>query len=103
MTLFVLGNEDVVLGFQFIGLKGIIADNKDDALKEFNNILNGIYGEIGVLIITEKISVLIEEEILKWQLSGNYPLLVEIPDLDGHLEGKKSLLQSIREAIGLPV
>lgn len=103
MDFFVLGNEDVILGFQFIGIKGKIIDTHEEALTEFNKVINEEYGQIGVLIITQKVSVMIEDKVMDWQVSGNYPLIVEIPDLDGHLEGKKSLIESIREAVGLHV
>jgi V/A-type H+-transporting ATPase subunit F len=46
---------------------------------------------------------LIEDEVLEWQKGGQYPLIVEIPGLHGHLEGKKSLTDAIREAIGIHV
>ena len=103
MTFFVLGDEDVILGFQFIGISGKIIEDSKDALQEFNNTVNGSYGNIGVLLITEKISSMIEETLMNWQLSGNYPLIVEIPDLEGHLINKKTMLDSIREAIGIQV
>ena len=103
MIFFVLGDEDVILGFQFVGIHGKIIDTNDDALQEFKNVTTGVYGEIGVLIITEKVGSMIEEELMDWQLSGNYPLIVELPDLEGHMEGKKTMLESIREAVGLHV
>ena len=103
MTFFVLGDEDVILGFQFIGIKGKIIETTDEARQEFANVTNGEYGEIGVLMITEKIASMIEDPLMDWQLSGNYPLIVELPDLEGHMEGKKSMLDSIREAVGLHV
>ena len=103
MTFFVLGDEDVILGFQFIGIKGKIIESSEDALLEFNNVINGNLGEIGVLLITEKVASMIEEKLMDWQISGNYPLIVEIPDLEGHLAGKKTMLESIREAIGIQV
>lgn len=103
MTFFVLGDEDVILGFQFVGIKGKIIENNEDATLEFDNAINGSYGNIGVLLITEKVSSMIEEKLMNWQLSGNYPLIVEIPDMEGHLEGKKTMLDSIREAIGIQV
>jgi len=103
MNFFVLGDEDVILGFRFAGIDGKIATDTQDILTEFNNIINGVYGDIGVLLITEKTGILIEDKIMEWQISGEYPLIVEIPDLDGHIEGKKTMLESIREAIGLHV
>jgi len=103
MDFFVLGDEDVVLSFKFIGIQGKMVETKDDLIDEFNRILNGDYGVIAVLIITEKLSILIEEKIMEHQLSGEYPLIVEIPDMEGHIEGKKSMLDLIKKAIGLSV
>ncbi len=103
MDFFVLGDEDVVLSFKFIGIQGKTIETRDDLIDEFNKIINGDYGEIAVLIITEKLSLLIEEKIMEHQISGEYPLIVEIPDMEGHLEGKKSMLELIRKAIGLSV
>lgn len=103
MTFFVIGDEDVVLGFKFIGINGAVADTEEEVINEFNRVINDEYGNIGILIISEKASSLIDEKIMEWQLSGKYPLIVEIPDMDGHIEGKKSLLDSIKKAIGLSV
>ncbi|MCG8572076.1 MAG: V-type ATP synthase subunit F [Spirochaetes bacterium] len=103
MTFYVLGDEDVVIGFQFAGIHGKVIEDQQEALTEFENCIHGSYGDLGVLLITEKIAILLEEEITHWQLTGGFPLIVEIPDLDGHMEEKKTLLQLIREAIGLSV
>lgn len=103
MNFFVLGDEDVVLAFNFVGIKGKTIISETDLIDEFNRVLNGDYGDIGVLIITEKLSLLIEEKIINHQLSGEYPLIVEIPDMEGHIEERKSMLELIRKAIGLSV
>ena len=103
MTFYVLGDEDVVTGFGFASISGCIVETREEALKEFRKATGRELGEIGVLLITEKVSILIENEMMEWQLSGQFPLIVEIPDLDGHLEEKKSMLEAIREAIGLSV
>jgi V/A-type H+-transporting ATPase subunit F len=41
--------------------------------------------------------------MVNWQLSGRYPLLVEIPGIGGRLEGRKTLVDAIREAIGIHI
>ena len=46
---------------------------------------------------------MIEEEINEWQMQGKFPLIVEIPGLQGKISGKKSLTDSIREAVGIHV
>jgi V/A-type H+-transporting ATPase subunit F len=60
-------------------------------------------GGCHVLIITEETAVWIGDYLIDWQLSGHYPLIVEIPGISGRLEGRKSLVDSIREAIGIHV
>ena len=56
-----------------------------------------------VLILSEDVSAMLEQEVLAWQKSAQFPLIVEIPPLNGHLQGKKSLTDSIREAVGISV
>jgi V/A-type H+-transporting ATPase subunit F len=56
-----------------------------------------------ILILTEDVSAMIEDEVLAWQKGSQYPLIVEIPGIHGHLEGKKSLTDAIREAVGISV
>ncbi|HNZ26199.1 MAG TPA: V-type ATP synthase subunit F [Spirochaetota bacterium] len=103
MTFFVMGSEDVTLGFKFVGIEGVIVESDEEINAEFDNVINKRYGEIGILLLTDRVSSRIEEKIMEWQLSGEYPLIVEIPDIEGRMEGKTTLLESIRKAIGLSV
>jgi V/A-type H+-transporting ATPase subunit F len=43
------------------------------------------------------------DTLVQWQLADRYPLVVEIPGLLGRLPGRKTLVESIREAIGVHV
>ena len=38
-----------------------------------------------------------------WQFGGAYPLVVEVPGIEGHLENRRSLVDAIREAVGVHV
>jgi len=98
---FVIGGEEIVIGFSFVGVRGVVVNNREEALEEFEKAVNS--GVILVLIITEGVSMLIEDKVSEWQLKGSYPLLVEIPGITGHIEGRKTLLDSIKEAIGISV
>ena len=53
--------------------------------------------------MTEDVSAWLEDEISDWQMKGNYPLIVEVPGLHGHLEGRKSLTDRIRESVGINI
>ena len=101
MAFYVLAEEELVLGFAFAGIKGTPVYTRAEALAAFENIIK--LPDVQVLVITEEVSVMISEQITAWQMSGKYPLIVEIPGLAGHLENRKTLVQSIREAIGISV
>ena len=105
MKFFIIGERELVLAFKLTGIEGAVAETRSEVLDAFNRvtgkggIANVPSGEIPrVLILTEQAA-----SQIAWQKTGNFPLIVEIPGLNGHLEGKKSLSDSIREAIGVQV
>ncbi len=107
MEFFVLGEEEIVIGFRFVGIPGEAITTAEDALAAFRRAtgqdVEGVQPRCRVLILTENVSSMIEEDVVAWQYSGRYPLVVEIPGLEGHLRGRKTLVDSIREAIGIQV
>lgn len=110
MEYFVIAEREIILGFKLVGVDGIVALNREEALSAFRRV-TGLGGTESVpaserpkiLILTEDVSAMIENEVLAWQKSSQYPLIVEIPGIHGHLEGKKSLTDAIREAVGISV
>ena len=100
MTFFVLGNEDVVLGFRYIGIKGEIIEDQQSACDKFIELTQNPHN-IGIIILTEQVSAYLGEILIDWQHLAKYPLIVEIPDMSGHLPEHKTLLDSIREAVGV--
>lgn len=111
MQYFVIGERELVLAFGLVGVKGAVAVNPQEALEAFNRAtgktssteLKVAEERIKILILTEGVSMMLEDEVIQWQKSGQYPLIVEIPGINGHLEGKKTLTDSIKEAIGISV
>jgi hypothetical protein len=53
--------------------------------------------------MTEETADWLGKLLIDWQLEGRYPLIAEIPGIMGRLAGRKTLVDSIREAIGLHV
>lgn len=111
MDYFIIGERELVLAFGLVGVKGAAVSSRDEALESFNKV-TGQSEELSaqvstdiprVLILTENVSVMLEEEITDWQLKEKFPLIVEIPPLEGKVKGKKSLSDSIREAVGISV
>jgi V/A-type H+-transporting ATPase subunit F len=110
---FFIGDPELVNAFHFVGIDGVWAPGPDDALRAFRKITEGWDETAGtvlpnvetcrVLIITEEVADWLGDTLVRWQLSGLYPLVVEVPGPLGHLEGRKTLVDSIREAIGIHV
>lgn len=113
MSYYIIGERELVIGFSLVGVEGCTANSREEALVAFNKVTgrgniragNAPSSEVRakILIITEQVAEFLSEEIKDWQMKGDYPLVVEIPCLQGKMAGKKSLTDSIREAVGLHV
>jgi V/A-type H+-transporting ATPase subunit F len=110
---FFIGDEELVTAFRFVGISGEAVADAPHARSVFLKITQGWDETAGtvlpnsescrVLIMTEETADWLGDELTRWQLSGRYPLVVEIPGTLGRLEGRKTLVDSIREAIGIRV
>lgn len=110
MEYFVIGEREIVLGFMLVGVEGQIANNRRDALEAFSKMTGlsstnapAIKDKPKILILTEDVSDMLSKEVMNWQMTGKTPLIVEVPGLQGHIEGRKTLTDSIREAVGIQV
>jgi V/A-type H+-transporting ATPase subunit F len=109
---FVVAEDEVVLAFRLVGAEGRGVTGREDALDAFRYATGSgpdpagkPYPGVGakILVLTEGVADLLEEEAKEWQLEGNYPLIVEIPGPGGRAAGRKSLVDAIREAVGIRV
>ena len=96
----IIGDTDTVVGFRLAGIlnSNIPSDASTtrQALLNFSNDSN-----ISIVIITEPLAEEIRETIE--ELSERpYPVIVEIPDKSGRLEGKESPVRRlVKRAIGV--
>ncbi|GHV90005.1 hypothetical protein AGMMS50268_05080 [Spirochaetia bacterium] len=117
MDYFFIGDPELLTAFRFVGIGGMPVGDAGEARAAFLRITSGwdetagvvLPGTIAaaegcrVLIITEEVADWLGDLLIKWQLADQYPLIVEIPGVMGRLEGRKTLVDSIREAIGIHV
>jgi len=121
MDYFFLGDPELVTAFRFVGIAGVSVHDADDAREAFLRITEGYDKTTGtvmppamasalagtehcrILILTEEVADWLGDTLIQWQLSDRYPLIVEMPGLMGRLPGRKTLVDSIREAIGIHV
>ena len=102
MEFYVIAEEEIVIGFRFVGVDGAVAGSPDQAREAFRAAIDPGRA-VRVLILSEEVSSMIESDVLDWQASGEYPLIVEVPGLHGRMKGKRTLVDSIREAVGIHV
>jgi V/A-type H+-transporting ATPase subunit F len=113
---FFIGDPELVTAFRFIGIHGQVVVNAEGALAAFRGITRqgteiagaglGQMEKIEhchILIVTEEVADWLGDILVQWQLSDQYPLVVEVPGMMGKLPGRKTLVESIREAIGIHV
>ena len=113
MDYFFIGDPELVIGFRFVGIDGIPVQGLNDARAAFRKMTEGwdeVTGAImpgiekcRVLIVTEEVANWAGELLIQWQLSDNYSLIVEVPGMMGRLPGRKTLVEMIREAVGVHV
>jgi V/A-type H+-transporting ATPase subunit F len=99
MRYFIIGDEDAVLGFGLVGVEGKAAQNAEQAQEVFSAVLE--QSDIGIIIITERIADLIRPQVDRFIFTRNFPLIVEIPDRLGPLEGKPGIREMVNHAIGI--
>lgn len=99
MNYFVIGDEDAVLGFGMVGVQGQIARSPDEAEAAFRTALEN--REIGIVIITERIAELIRPLVDDYVFTEEFPLIVEVPDRGGSIEGRPGLREMVNRAIGI--
>ena len=99
MRYYIIGDEDAVLGFGLVGVEGKAVQNTEQAQEAFSTVLK--QSDIGIIIITERIADLIRPHVDRFIFTRNFPLIVEIPDRLGPLEGKPGIREMVNQAIGI--
>ncbi|NMW85380.1 V-type ATP synthase subunit F [Peptoniphilus sp. AGMB00490] len=97
-SILLTSNEDIINGLRLAGVRSVKCNDRSELLKNFK-----IYTKtenIGIIILTYSSFKEIKEEVLEFKLSGELPLVVTIPDLDGQMEDD-FILKYVREAVGV--
>ena len=99
LRFFCIGDMDTCSGFALAGVGGAVPESSEEALDLFDRAAGD--PDIAVLIITEEIASRLQERITGHRIDGGRPMVVEVPaNLSEAFEGG-SLMESIRQAIGI--
>ena len=101
MKYFVIGDEDTVLGFGMVGVKGLSAANESETAAAFDEAIGN--SDIGIIIITEKTADMIRQRVNRYLFTREFPLIIEIPDRNGKDPNRPGLREMVNKAIGIHV
>jgi vacuolar-type H+-ATPase subunit F/Vma7 len=94
----IIGDEDIVLMFGLLGLNGVIVENGEDFLKEFNILIK--QARFGMIIIALPLSNDLIEYLLDFKLNNKKPFIFILPDIfRPNVESDDYTLNKISNAI----
>lgn len=94
-------NVDTLTGMRLAGIEGAIAHQPEEIKEQLDKVTAD--KDVGILLITEKLSRQLPEYIKDIKLNRRRPIIVEIPDRHGSGRTKDFITQYVKEAIGLKI
>jgi vacuolar-type H+-ATPase subunit F/Vma7 len=101
MAVFVLGSREVVAALALAGLPGRTVNDREGVLEALNDPEGGAGAQL--LVIEEATAETAREEIDRLKLEVRGPLVVEVPGFAGPLPGRRTPLEMVKQALGLPL
>ncbi len=92
-------NVDTYTGMRLAGVDGIVIHSRKHLKEQLEKVMAN--KEIGVVLITEKLSTEFPDIIAEIKLHRRLPLIVEIPDRHGSGRKADFITSYVSEAIGL--
>ena len=92
-------NHDTLVGIRLAGIEGILVNETEEILEAIDAAVS--MSDVGILVVTEKISAKIPDVIQRLRENGDLPLVIEIPDRHGTNRGPDFLTRYVRDAIGV--
>ena len=100
MHAFVIGDRDMVTGFQLVGITGVEVATADEARRTLVKTVETI--DVAIVIISEDFSTDLRETIDELRLNRIAPLIIELPGRSGP-SGAIDMSSIVGKAIGVKV
>lgn len=102
MKMFLISdNIDTQIGMRLAGIEGVVVHEHEEFMQALKKAVADI--EVGIILITVKLSQLAPDFIADIKLNHKLPLIVEIPDRHGMGKSDDFITKYVREAIGLKI
>ena len=100
MHAIVIGDRDMVTGFQLVGIKGVEVATADEAKRTLVKAVENI--DVTIVIISEDFSTELRATIDELRLNRIAPLIIELPGRSGP-SGAIDMSHIVGKAIGIKV
>ena len=99
MSYYVIGGEDMVLGFSYVGVPGRVVESADEAAEAFEKACADT--SVEVVLLEDTVSASIRDSVNQVRFDKDRPIVVEVPGPGGPNPDRPDLLKLIREAVGI--
>jgi len=99
MNVLVIGNQEAVLGFSLVGVRGKAAASVEEVNQALDEAL--ATADAGIVLVTADAAELIQARMDQLKLRSTVPLVVEIPGPMGVGADQPSLNEIVLRAIGV--
>jgi V/A-type H+-transporting ATPase subunit F len=99
LKFYVIGDEETVLGFRLAGVEGEVTQTEEEAKQALDRAFQ--MEDLGVIIIPERVAATVRQEVDRYLYKTTFPLIIEIPDRLGPMEGRGSVRDLVRAAVGV--
>lgn len=94
-------NNDALIGMRLAGIEGVVARSEADLKAGLAQATAA--GDVGVLLVTEKIADAYEPILAPLAGAQSGPLLITVPSTGGSAAGKDRITRYVREAVGIKI
>ena len=99
MEVFIIGNQEAVLGFSLVGVSGKAVASAPEVNEALDAALSN--ADNGIVLITDDVARLVQARMDQLKLRSTVPLVVEIPGPQGVAADQPSLNEIVLRAIGV--
>lgn len=100
MSIFVIGDENTVIGFALVGIEGAVATTEEEARTALNRVLEREGVEI--VLVSEAWAAKMRDTVDRLKMTQMHPLVLEIP-AEGTEPPEESLRALIQRAVGVRI
>lgn len=94
-------NIDTKIGMRLTGIEGEVVHEADELERALKKVFSN--GNIGIVLMTQKLIHLCPELVFEYKLTHKRPLIVEIPDRHSTSHISETISRYIQEAVGIKI